>query len=335
MKFSVAIVFIALWTGCVLSSWKTDEILQKPATGSSENCGKCHQKEYATWKSSRHAHSASNEIFRSDFMHTPRKWCLQCHAPGATTARVRFGSVTDEDGIGCLQCHLDEEGRILGIRSPTPEGRGAHLMIQSPSLRSAEFCGRCHQFNFPRPGTNQIGHTPMQNTLEEWRTTDSGRAGRACQTCHMRNGTHSMPGSHDVEWMRKSVRFSVSRSNTDISVRAESLGAGHAIPTGDVTRLIILQLCEDESCDDPSHVFRFGRQYAQTEDDWVLVEDTTIPPPSSGRVAARTMSVAHTPETARAKYWKAWLLYAPQLEHEIPLAQLRAKLAQGVIAQLP
>lgn len=323
-----------LGAGCTVATTSTDLTSDDSPHDNSYACGACHEDEYTSWRGSRHAASASNPIFQQDFTHTPRQWCLKCHAPGATVSKIRFGDSDKDSGVGCLTCHLNELNQVMSARPPSAAGLRAHPMVLSPKLGSAEFCGRCHQFNFPRPGRIEPGNTPMQNTVEEWRTSDFGKNERPCQVCHMRGGDHRMPGAHDIEWLRKTVRIVVTRDGENISVRAESTGAGHAIPTGDVTRLILVHLCSEENCQNPAYSFRFGRSFTQLGDDWKLVDDTAIPPPATGRVASRTLSTAQTEELSEAIYWKAWFLYAPQLEEELPREQVRAELAQGIVSNV-
>jgi hypothetical protein len=316
---------LALAGGCALSPGAS-----APARVAPPACGSCHQGEQRAWLASRHAHAADNEIFQADFARTPRAWCLRCHAPGADVARVRRGRVDERHGVGCTTCHVDDDGVVLSARVVTPAGREAHAMRAEPRLRSAAFCGDCHQFRAPRPGGVSAGSVPMQDTLREWEGTPAAARGLTCQGCHMPGGDHRAPGAHAPDALRAAVSFEVTRAGPDrVRVRASTRAVAHRFPTGDVTRSVRVQVCADEPCARVLGAVELRRSFERRGDDWALVADTTIPPPTGDGPAERVLEIALPGAAPGPLFWRATLRYAPQLEGTIPRERLEATLATG------
>ena len=95
------------------------------ATGPrAEQCGTCHQAQYAQWQGSRHGQSTSSPVFTALLPRVERAWgatararCVACHQPG-------HGG---DETIGCVSCHQaignrgDANGALvvkLGIPEP-------------------------------------------------------------------------------------------------------------------------------------------------------------------------------------------------------------------------
>lgn len=271
------------------------------------NCGACHEKQYAEWRSSRHSVAFTNRIFAASYAREPMRWCLSCHAPSPEQQRAigearRVEEVSAPevaDGVSCIACHV-RDGRVLTKRE----------------LGAPEFCASCHQFNFPHQTE------PMQDTVAEWR-----RAGgqERCQDCHMPRGAHTFPGAHDRSFLARAVEVNVSGSDDGVVVRLQARGAAHRVPTGDPFRRLIVQLCGEPSCDEPDASPSFGRVFAREGEGWRLVADESLPAGGS-----RTRAVKL--DRARPIYWR--LLYgyaasssAPSLDGE----DWSSELQRGVV----
>jgi hypothetical protein len=247
-----------------------DGVVPPPGlTVSARSCVPCHAEVAAQWSQSAHADAFTNELFRASFRHERRAWCVSCHAPLPEQAA---GQLRDE-GVGCAACHV-RDGAILAARPATPEAAQAHPIVVEPRLLQAEFCAGCHQFNWPiTTEPLRYGAHPMQNTVAEWQASGSAQT---CVDCHMADG-HRMPGGHDAERVRRALDVSVAaRPRGQLRVRLRARGVGHAVPTGDPFRRLIVQLCATPSCASPLQEIFFGRRFDDAQEGR-LITDTTVP----------------------------------------------------------
>jgi len=183
---------------------------------------------------------------------------VNCHAPLESQATVnRLPTKATLEGVNCAACHI-HQGQIVASRFSiyTIPGieyflKDGHATGVDSSLRQAEFCASCHQFNFP------AGHEPlhysstvMQDTYGEFReqTSDSLLSGltASCQGCHFPAGSHSLPGPLQQDWMRRRIRIDF-RQETETETGLAMVVArfripriGHAFPTGDLFRTVRL-----------------------------------------------------------------------------------------------
>jgi hypothetical protein len=193
--------------------------------------------------------------------------CNGCHAPLAFLAgdvpppKPAAGSRANE-AVSCDLCHsltgfagevpfnfnwIVSPGRIKqgprpGLASPI------HDTVENPFLRSADFCGTCHNEKSP------FG-TWVKATHLEWREGPQGRAGIVCQDCHMppaegrsaRMGEplpdvrqHLFHGAHDpgklagvVEVrIHPAVREADPGERIQLTAVVVNAKAGHRVPTG-------------------------------------------------------------------------------------------------------
>jgi nitrate/TMAO reductase-like tetraheme cytochrome c subunit len=123
--------------------------------------------------------------------------CNGCHAPIAFLAgdvppkRPAAGTRANE-AVSCDVCHtitaragdpsvnfnwISEPGKLKqgnrkGVASPY------HTTVENPFLRTAEFCGTCHNEQDP-------WGVFVKSTQLEWKEGPHGKAGIVCQDCHM------------------------------------------------------------------------------------------------------------------------------------------------------
>ncbi len=123
--------------------------------------------------------------------------CNGCHSPLAFLAgdippKPPKAQTRANEGVSCEVCHTiknmtgeppgnynfvvapgkTKQGNRAGIESPH------HGMVRNDFLRSAEFCGQCH--NEKNPWGLWVKSTHL-----EWKEGPHGRAGIVCQECHM------------------------------------------------------------------------------------------------------------------------------------------------------
>jgi len=123
--------------------------------------------------------------------------CNGCHAPIAFLAgdvpppRPEKGSRANE-GVSCDVCHtivgrtgdpsvnfnwISEPGRVKqGTRGDATSPY--HTVKANPFLKTAEFCGTCHNEQNP-------WGVFVKSTQLEWKAGPHGKAGIVCQDCHM------------------------------------------------------------------------------------------------------------------------------------------------------
>ncbi|MFQ5665463.1 MAG: multiheme c-type cytochrome [Candidatus Binatia bacterium] len=167
--------------------------------------------------------------------------CQGCHSPvsvalgefppfreSAGRPSRDFAGDVGRHGLSCDFCHqvahADLEGSLLGdgianaafLLEPgrtkfgpftQPSANFAHASTQSAYLRSAEFCGSCHDVRLP--GTDAVTGEPflrLENAFTEWQrgpyATADNPYGRivTCQDCHMSAYPYEPPGTYRVDW---------------------------------------------------------------------------------------------------------------------------------------
>ena len=234
---------------------------------SSKDCGNCHKEIYKEWKTTRHRVAFTNELYKESHEREPLIWCVNCHAPmmkaGGDSLKIEDRIFTEE-GISCIVCHKRGD-RILTAH--TPSDPKEHEYIEVKEMKRSEFCENCHQFNFP-VGTGNVPHKnfkysnqPMQNTFTEWQMSYFyGK--ETCQDCHMqpRDGykTHLFQGGHNKEYLAKTFSVNLEKiTNTDVKLTLTAKRIGHAFPTGDFFRTLIVKLLDKEENEIKRVVLRY------------------------------------------------------------------------------
>lgn len=306
---------------------------------SSRACGGCHLDEYASWAGSRHAQAFTNPLFTASFRRKPQAWCVHCHAPlpeqlRLVRERVPLESTLVAEGVGCAVCHV-RGGEVLSSHEPSPAALSAHPVRHDPRLGTEQACEGCHQFNVPVFGERpfRYSHTPMQNTLTEWRASRAAARGASCQECHMAQGSHAFPGAHTPGWVAQALSVSFQREGARLiaDVRARE-AAGHAIPTGDPFRRLRLRLCRDAACAEPLATRVLMRRFeARPESEgWWLGEDTRIPEETQSTAPVRRLEFPLPPRPPGVLYWRLdYLLAEPELEGSVEPEFLSLSLQQG------
>jgi hypothetical protein len=223
-------------------------------------CGSCHAAEYAAWKTSVHAHAASDTMVtycvgtEQGLTGKPiSRLCAGCHDP--VNARLADTTFASPKGVTCLGCH--EVSRIIRAGGNTDlevttedwtQDHAARAAASLATLRQPGFCAGCHEQFVPGNGLGSI------KTYDEWSSGPFANAGapETCVTCHMRVtggvADHSVPGGNvylstlntdaavvlgETTNLRSVMRLAATK-NADgtVTVTLTNRGSGHSFPTG-------------------------------------------------------------------------------------------------------
>lgn len=249
-----------------------------PVDHSAAACVSCHAGEHEEWAASRHAVAWTNGIFQREFLRQPLDWCVRCHAPLAAGGAESVDTVAAE-GVNCAVCHL-RDGRMLAeVKSAT----SPHDTVAVAGFARESFCGGCHQFPFPvvEEDGSVVRYTehPMQNTIVEFRAGPFADSPRACLGCHGNTPAgHRFPGAHDLGTVQHAAELRICRSGASLRVDVRNVGAGHALPTGDLHRHLQLRAWRSSA---PTLLWEafIGRAFEPAEGGGKRVRvDTSIPP---------------------------------------------------------
>jgi len=200
--------------------------------------------------------------------------CNGCHAPLAFLAgdipppRPEEGSRANE-GVSCEVCHS-----ITGFEGDTPfnfnwtsepgdvkqgsrAGRESphHEIAANPFLKSAEFCGTCHNEKDP-------WGLWVKSTHLEWREGPHGKAGVVCQECHMPPAAgvtasmgdpvpdarqHLFHGAHDPGKLAGVIEVRIHPESREaepgdkvkLTATLVNAKAGHKVPTGSAEERVV------------------------------------------------------------------------------------------------
>lgn len=203
-------------------------------------CVRCHVEIAGEWQQSQHRSAFVDPEFARSFRREAKPFCQGCHAPEADP---RQGALADAAAIGvaCVSCHVPHGGddAVLARRDA---GTAAHRTRASADFVGVVGCAGCHEFDFAaRPGLE------MQATVREHAA--SAFADESCADCHMpvvgdgraRHRSHAFAASRDPEMLRAAVVASVSRQGpTRVRVELRPGAVGHAFPTGDLFRRLLI-----------------------------------------------------------------------------------------------
>jgi len=274
-----------------------------PALLSAGACKACHAREHATWSTSRHAAAWTNGLFQREYRDTPRDWCIHCHAPlePQTLQAKQGGGALADEGVGCAACHV-RGGRIVA-RERKPGS--PHDAVVSPGFGGADFCGACHEFGFPvidRSGVVvALTEHPMQATLSQFKRGPYAGSEDGCHTCHL---VHAHPGAHDPGMLRGALKLTACRDEDAAVIALANVGAGHAVPTGDVHRHINVRAWRSSA---PERLFEayVGRRFALAEGGGKRTTwDSTIAPEQTRtwRVPLASLGEADEPVNVEVRY---------------------------------
>lgn len=271
-----------------------------------EACGACHAVQWAGWRSSLHARATSPGLrgqLVDLWQHDPASGldCLACHAPlaeqrpvapagdGTFAGSREFDAALFAGGVTCAACHVRAHRRFAppaiagNPNTAYPAGTPGHGGVtRSAAFERAEFCAACHQFD----RSAAVNGKPLQNTYAEWRGSEWGRRGVACQICHMPGRQHLWRGIHDPDMVRRALAARLElepaagrRGALRARLVVTNHGAGHHVPTY-VTPTIVLRVAQADASGraitGTARESRLRRDVAVEQGAWVERADTRL-----------------------------------------------------------
>lgn len=108
--------------------------------GGSKSCKECHEKAYAVWAKSKHAHAIDSLRATSDHYNDA---CLECHVTGFGVSRG-FVNVLRTPNLANVQCEACHGAAVDHSRDPANVHPGIGLLQGQRRKVRKEFCLRCH-----------------------------------------------------------------------------------------------------------------------------------------------------------------------------------------------
>lgn len=282
---------------------------------SAEACGACHEDHYREWAGSAHHTSYTNALFTEEFRHRRLPSCARCHAPRPDP----------EAGIDCAVCHV-RDGVVL---NPRVSGRAPHASRASQEVAHVDACASCHEFDFDgQPGER------LQRTVSEHRSSRHRES--SCQSCHLAprgaRHPHDLPGGLDATLLRDAIavtRASATSSEGTTRVRLALVAdaAGHAVPTGDIFRRLVIRAWPEG---DPDHAaeITLARRFRVQGGQWHEREDRRVP-----AAGTRTVTLELPGAPTRVEYAIDLFRAPPERARRLGWADgdVRRRLASGAV----
>lgn len=197
-------------------------------------CRSCHVTEARTHARSLHAGAFSDAAFQEGYRLEAKPVCRACHAPEADP-RAAPDAFASTRGVTCVTCHRpDPSGPVL---ASDRRARGAPHPLARVRDFGTRACAGCHEFAFP--GAETLGERGLvQKTLTEH--ARSRFADRTCAACHMERA------SHDVSAFRADLASAIDvaarREDERVTFVLAPRDVGHALPTGDLFRSVVVRV---------------------------------------------------------------------------------------------
>lgn len=236
-----------------------------------EDCVGCHEEVAREWAGSSHARAYEDPLFQVAFERERRSgFCQGCHAPEAdpeAPASARAGAV----GVGCVSCHLGPDGEtvLAGPGSAT----APHALHRTARFAGPEACAGCHEFAFPDARADP--ELLMQRTLSEHQA--SAFADRSCQSCHMPQMGGEGKSGHaghrfvvDASLLASAASIRARWEPGAVLVELRPGALGHAFPTGDLFRRLVVEVEAREGGWSEHRVL--GRRFDLRREDGVLIK---------------------------------------------------------------
>jgi hypothetical protein len=225
-------------------------------------CVACHEAIAAEWQGSLHRAAYTSPDFQSALRSEPLPFCRGCHAPEADprAPEAELAAL----GVACVSCHLPGGDTVLSARPTDAPMPAPHPVLRAAKFAAADACARCHEFAFPdrRPVPED-----MQTTVREHQA--SRHRDRSCAACHMPQVTdadgsthrsHAFAGPRDAAQMRAAFVVDARRPSAgrvELSLDLQEDRIGHAFPTGDLLRRLVVAV----AVEGPTRSTRPQRRY--------------------------------------------------------------------------
>jgi hypothetical protein len=208
-------------------------------------CERCHEDVAREQRASLHRASFEDGSFQHGYAIEPTSFCRSCHAPE--------GHPDDEPdafarshGVSCVTCHLPEGSDVVLAAPAGADGRarpGPPHAIERVASFGTRACAACHEFAFP--GATHLGAQGlMQATMREHL---AAAPAQTCSECHMprtESGrrAHGFAASRDPPMLARALAVRAERTDEGASFLLTARGVGHAFPTGDLFRRLVLRV---------------------------------------------------------------------------------------------
>ncbi len=252
--------------GAQMENQKSNRVTYRAASA----CGVCHSHVYDEWRESWMARSYSNPTFQAVYTYrtesdernatTTARDCLRCHAPlGFLYQDVSGKRAETKEGVSCDFCHriaeVNERGTHLHVAALSTSGviygptggidSTAHPTQQGTVFDDSSLCALCHL-------DRSSDGMPLEQTFEEWKSSDFAERGVGCSNCHMpqkegpatdlpgltsRRSTHASHrfyGGHANSPMLQSaaqVEVVSADASTELQISVRNLTVGHNFPS--------------------------------------------------------------------------------------------------------
>ncbi len=203
------------------------------AKPSMQACGSCHRAIYDEWRQTLHAGAWLDPVYRMSAGNPPRAECASCHSMEPVLAtgidvdyswRPVFRDYNQDDGVGCVSCHLRADGTVAARRDADAPCKPR----RDDRLKSPELCGACHN--------------PSHDAYTEWKSSTYAKQGVDCSSCHsfpvlrtLADGSkkvgysHAFPGGNSPEFVQRSVHAEVGLDKRALTIAIENR-TGHKFP---------------------------------------------------------------------------------------------------------
>lgn len=225
---------------------------RRDATDLNAECEHCHEDIAAEWRDSLHARAWTDPAFQRSYEREQKAFCRSCHAPESDPGVAQVDEAAAHVGVGCVSCHVPgerTEGASVLAGVTGRADRAPHGLMVSTDFSEAPACAGCHEFDFPdRPASGPGAHDMMQSTMSEHAV--SRYADVSCGECHMPlvagdagrpHRSHRFGSSRDPRRLREAVVARAWRESGGLVVRLEPGVVGHAFPTGDLFRRLVVE----------------------------------------------------------------------------------------------
>jgi len=206
-------------------------------------CEGCHPVHAQEWRASLHRASFEDAAFQRSLAREPLPFCRGCHAPEADPESPPPAWAA-AIGVGCVTCHLQEGDVLAAPRSEADDGAIPHAVVRTAALADERACAGCHEFEFPRSRWRPAG-TLMQSTVQEHAASPHAEA--SCADCHMPTAAdghvdHGFAITRRPDRLRAALHVESERVGpSTLQLRLEPVDVGHAFPTGDLNRRLVIE----------------------------------------------------------------------------------------------
>ncbi|MBS2018026.1 MAG: hypothetical protein JST00_34445 [Deltaproteobacteria bacterium] len=210
------------------------------------SCMKCHATIAREHEASLHARSFRDPAFQRGYALEPEAFCRSCHAPEARPT-AEPDELARSRGVACVTCHVPfgaTSEAVLAGPSRRVTSTAAPHEIERVDDFGTRACAACHEFAFP--GAEANGETGrMQKTMTEHAA--SRERDRSCASCHMParadHAGHGVAVAADRALLAAALEVKVAREDDGRArFTLTSKGVGHAFPTGDLFRRLVLRV---------------------------------------------------------------------------------------------